>query len=664
MLDVATGVTPAQRQRILAHYKRVAPLIGATFGGAPLVYAGYPNGFEGSIAWHGPIGDDVPADVATVVVDGPHGRYRYLALSTAELDRLCQRAGAVEFHGWGCTADDPERAAFARILLEHDAPPAADGPRRTPAPRDAAKDAETLAALADGALLLRGQLHDMRLQAIPLLTGTNGIALWIPLSDGPQYVPLRAWLHAICNEAVRRYPQRFSTEPNTHASGRIHLHVGTNAPGRYSALPYSLRGDNELRVCAPVTWDEIASLPQGALAFNAQSIVARLDTVGDVFARQLGEIGEQRFPTLQSASAAAGHGKPIEHHGHILQAALTILQDGVARDAKVILDEALTRKLVPPGTQPKYVYTSLLEYIVRTSGHGHRPAIVQDVDRRFRINEPPDPWPAVDAPSVPPLSAQAQAIGDRLAETVRGSDPAAFELAVCDAFAHLGFAATHIGGNDAPDGYADAQLGPLGYRVMLECKTGGLDVTDPDAVEASKYRDAYHAQYCALIGPGFAENTELGSELQTHGVSAWSVDDLQRLLAIVSNPHEMLALFAPGFVGDVIDTLQWERLHGEGKRVRLICDYLLEAGWAAQVAAAKQGPPQNAPRLTVDAAMLLVDQRLASEGSAASCARDEVEAAFAYLTNPRVGTAVWVDPETRDAIVIVEASSGTAAVTE
>ncbi|MBC5800647.1 MAG: hypothetical protein GIW94_11855 [Candidatus Eremiobacteraeota bacterium] len=102
-------------------------------------------------------------------------------------------------------------------------------------PRDASKDAETLAALSDGALLLRDQLHEFGLQAIPLLSGTNGIALWIPLSDGPQYVPLRGWLHTVCNEAVRRYPQRFSTAPNTHASGRIHLHVSSNAPGRYSA---------------------------------------------------------------------------------------------------------------------------------------------------------------------------------------------------------------------------------------------------------------------------------------------------------------------------------------------------------------------------------------------------------------------------------------------
>lgn|GEM_PF-6094270 len=31
----------------------------------------------------------------------------------------------------------------------------------------------------------------------------------------------------------------------------------------------------------------------------------------------------------------------------------------------------------------------------------------------------------------------------------------------------------HIGGHANPDGVADAQVGPLAYRVMLECKRAG-----------------------------------------------------------------------------------------------------------------------------------------------------------------------------------------------
>ena len=42
---------------------------------------------------------------------------------------------------------------------------------------------------------------------------------------------------------------------------------------------------------------------------------------------------------------------------------------------------------------------------------------------------------------------------------------------MCDAFALLWFKATHVGGNRNPDAYADAVLGPFGYRFMIECKT-------------------------------------------------------------------------------------------------------------------------------------------------------------------------------------------------
>jgi len=85
--------------------------------------------------------------------------------------------------------------------------------------------------------------------------------------------------------------------------------------------------------------------------------------------------------------------------------------------------------------------------------------------------------------------------------------------------------------------------------------------------------------------------------------------------------------------------------------VRLTCEYILKVGWAAQVAAAASATPADAPRLTIDAAMLLVDQALANDDSKAACTREEVEAAFGYLTNPRVEQAVWVDNE-KSAIVV------------
>jgi len=95
-----------------------------------------------------------------------------------------------------------------------------------------------------------------------------------------------------------------------------------------------------------------------------------------------------------------------------------------------------------------------------------------------------------------------------------------------------------------------------------------------------------------------------------------------------------------------IEALLWERDHGLRKRVAVVVDILEEVGWREQVVAATTGDPGDAPRLDEDAAMMLVDQvLLVSEGSAHACIRDEMRAAFAYLTSPLVQQASYTDDD-------------------
>lgn len=240
----------------------------------------------------------------------------------------------------------------------------------------------------------------------------------------------------------------------------------------------------------------------------------------------------------------------------------------------------------------------------------------------------------------------------RLEQSSHGDDPTAFEQAVCDAFTAFGFAATHVGGNDAPDGYADAVLGPLQYRVMIECKTARSQVTQPDCFEASKYREAYHADYCIIAGPEFSGELELVSELQTHGVSAWSVADLQQLLRAGAAAFEMRELLQPGFASDSVGDLLWSRQHGSVKRLSVICSLLRSAGWSMQLMAAQGDARADAAAITVDVAIALVDAALSAKGTHVGCTRGEITDAFAYLTSPLTGFAMWAD-ERRDAIIIV-----------
>ena len=473
------------------------------------------------------------------------------------------------------------------------------------------------------------------------------MALWIPLADAPHGAALRPWLHSVCDRAVAAEPKLFTTEPNTIDNGRIHLHVSSNARHRYSALPYSLRGALDLPVVAPVEWSEVGTFAQDA--FTAATFSKRLADKGDVFAAELKRIGEQAMPRKRLSMPVDLSAKP---RGHIITAAIEILQDGRLRTAREILAEALARKLVPPNTSAKYVYSSLIEYIARSDGRGRKPPIVQDSERRFRINEPADDWPELVPYIEPAPDPGIEALIARLEVTSTGNDPAAFEIACCDAFSHLGFLTRHLGGEKEPDGVATAQFGPLAYRVMLECKTGKRIVEEPDAAEAAKFVAPFKADFATLIGPDFSEEAELLDELRTHRVTALTVADLATLLALRANFQEVRGVLQPGFASEPIGDLVWERRHGRAKRVAVVAELIHREGWASQCTAAEQADRGDAPRLTVDAAMLLVDATLKVAGSTEACTREEVDAALAHLADPLVASATWLDA-TRTAIAIL-----------
>jgi hypothetical protein len=595
---------------VLAHYHLVAPLLERSLHDTPIVYANYPNGL------------DKP----------PSFRVTPIELTENKLLWLIHAKFAIEFYTWAPLPGADDRLQFARILLE--------------ARTGIAFERVKLAALAMRALLF----SVARLEAVPLIDGGSGIALWVPLADAPHAVPLRAWLHQLCAEAVAKHPDLVSTEYNTRDDGRVHLHVQSNAPGHYSSVPYGLRAQG-LTVCTPIHWEELGEI-ESASAFTAATIGERLEKCGDVFASEVAVIAEQRSPLGVVDLGGRLMRSTPEPRGHIITAAIEILADGKPRTADELLAEALKRNLVPPGTQRKYVYTALIEYIARQLGRNRKPPVVQDTQRRFCINEPPDDWPDLVPVSDPPVDEATQALCDRLEATGGGDDPSAFEIAVCDAFAHLGFLTQHLGARAQPDGIADAILGPLGYRVTIECKTAKTIVTQPDAAEAAKFRDDYNAQLSVLVGPEFSNELELLQELQIHRVTALTVGDLQTLLHVAANALELKSILQPGYASDLIADLLWQRHHGDGKRVVTAARLIQQAAWDVQITAARQGGPTNSPRMTVDTAMMLVDDSLRRAGSVQACSREVVELAFALLTSPEQARAAWADADRSSVVTL------------
>jgi hypothetical protein len=337
----------------------------------------------------------------------------------------------------------------------------------------------------------------------------------------------------------------------------------------------------------------------------------------------------------------------------LINAALRVLADGHERDAGQILADAVKAGWLPATTHKITLYTSLYQYVQRSISHKRRPLIVQnEVTHAFRINHPVDDWPNIPPPPRrPPLAPeQRDAIATRLHATSTAAAPAAFEEAVCDAFAALGFVATHVGGIGAPDGLLDAPLGPLAYRTVVECKTAHADTTvnTPQLEEPARFREAYHAQYAILVGPAFAVDGVFESEMNEHAVSVWSVNDVVNALHLGVDPIECRDLFAAGVVEDRLADLAWSREHGAQKRLAVIAKLLHETAWNAQKALVGRVEATDAPALTVDAALMLVDTALQQTKATGGATRTEVETAMADLV--RTGAAIkLVD---RDEIVI------------
>jgi hypothetical protein len=162
-----------------------------------------------------------------------------------------------------------------------------------------------------------------------------------------------------------------------------------------------------------------------------------------------------------------------------------------------------------------------------------------------------------------------------------------------------------------------------------------------EIAEAAKYRDQYRATYSLIVAPMISEyETEIVSELATHAVSAWTVDDIAQLLDAAVDPYELRPALAPGFASDFLGGVLWERRHGAAKRVAVATELLWRIGWEQQGALIGAA---DVPHLTEDAAMLLVDQALRAANSTASADRTTIRAAITELTSSRRGAAVVSD---------------------
>jgi bifunctional non-homologous end joining protein LigD len=165
--------------------------------------------------------------------------------------------GTLEFHPWGATAENPDKAD--RIVFDLDPAPKVGWNR-----------------VAAAARLLKTWLDRIGLQSFLRTTGGKGLHVVVPLNPGCPWPQVKDFAHAIASTMANAYPDEFvDTASKAKRSGKIFIDYLRNARGSTSVASYSLRARKGAPVATPLRWEELSKL-KGGDAFDIHTLPKRL----------------------------------------------------------------------------------------------------------------------------------------------------------------------------------------------------------------------------------------------------------------------------------------------------------------------------------------------------------------------------------------------------
>jgi bifunctional non-homologous end joining protein LigD len=165
--------------------------------------------------------------------------------------------GVLEFHPWGATVRDPERAD--RIVFDLDPGEDVDWSRVVAAAR-----------------LVRKLLEQAGLESFLRTTGGKGLHVVLPLDPPCPWALVKDFTQGFAKALAELHPQDFvAVSTKRIRSGRIFLDYLRNSRGATSIASYSLRARKGAPVAVPLRWSELGKLESGA-AYDIHSARQRL----------------------------------------------------------------------------------------------------------------------------------------------------------------------------------------------------------------------------------------------------------------------------------------------------------------------------------------------------------------------------------------------------
>jgi bifunctional non-homologous end joining protein LigD len=276
-----TGFT---KGHVIDYYTRVAPALLPHLHDRPLTLKRYPNGVEGGHFYEKQCPSHRPEWVRSEPVELSSKTINFcICDELATLVWLANLAD-LELHPSLSTVPDVERPTLMAFDLD-------------PGPGTG------LTECCEVALLLREALGRLELECFPKTSGSKGLQVYVPLNtEGVDYDHgTKLISNALARHLETEHPKLIvSSQKKELRKNRVLIDWSQNDEHKTTVAVYSLRARERPTVSTPLRWDEVEKGDAGALVFEAEDVLARVEELGDVFAPVVDL--EQRLPELSSGT--------------------------------------------------------------------------------------------------------------------------------------------------------------------------------------------------------------------------------------------------------------------------------------------------------------------------------------------------------------------------
>jgi bifunctional non-homologous end joining protein LigD len=272
-----TGVTKLD---VALYYARVGDWLLPGLLRRPVTVIRCPTGDLRDLFYQRHAFAGLPPGVETIDLADEDGRAAFIAVTEPKGYLGLPQFGAVEFHLWGCTIDDPEHPDRLVIDLDPD-------------------EALPWARVADAAERVRERLESLGFRAFLRTTGGKGLHLVVALAGGQGWPLVKGFAEALARALARDHPSVFTAvSSKARRKGRVYVDYLRNARGASAVASYSLRARPGFPVATPIEWTELRNL-SGGDEFNRLTVVKRLESLAADPWDELGSSAAKITPKIQ-----------------------------------------------------------------------------------------------------------------------------------------------------------------------------------------------------------------------------------------------------------------------------------------------------------------------------------------------------------------------------